>query len=395
MKTSALLIALLLILSGKALRVAASESPGHIGVYVGFEREIKSPELLRQAMKDIKAAGIDFIHCSGKEHAVYWDSQIAPRELINDRTYLEKVVRCAHEEGLKVYPVFCLATEGGDRDCNILLQRNPSWSFFYEGARRGYIDPGNPEARHYEASLAAELVAKYDVDGLSLDYSRCPNRVGYTDSGREEFLQKHHVDLAAIVGTNLAALDTEGGKKAAASAAAGARANPIWPEWRKWRVQQVNSLVRELGEAVKKAKPGLPISSYVWGYHTYIGNYEVCQDWVTWIHEGILDWINPSAYRYDDASFLQAARLNREHVPKNFPFYLTIGVRTSHGSLKNATEIRKQMNMAADAGADGLVFFTWDALRPFADELARDIKAYQRRDLTQTRGDPNNLKSGR
>jgi hypothetical protein len=44
---------------GKALRVAASESPGHIGVYVGFEREIKSPELLRQAMKQIKAAGID------------------------------------------------------------------------------------------------------------------------------------------------------------------------------------------------------------------------------------------------------------------------------------------------------------------------------------------------
>jgi uncharacterized lipoprotein YddW (UPF0748 family) len=119
----------------------------------------------------------------------------------------------------------------------------------------------------------------------------------------------------------------------------------------------------------------------MWGYHTYTGNYEVCQDWVTWIHGGILDWINPSGYRYDDASFRQAAQLNRQHVPTNFPFYITIGVTTSHGSLKNAAEIRNQMRMASEAGADGLVFFTWEALSPFAKELADDIKNYRRRDL--------------
>jgi len=374
----AVISAIALALATVAPRAAASASPGRIGVYAGFEEEIKSPETLRQAMRRIKAAGIDFIHCPGKDHAVFWDSQIAPRELIKDPTYMEKILRCAHEEGLKVYPVFCVAIEGGDTKPNVLLRRNPSWSFFYEGARRGYIDPGNPEARQYEASLAAELVAKYEVDGLSLDYARCPNRIGYTDSGRAEFLQKYKVDLATIVGDRPAALDTEGGKQAARSASATTRSNPIWPEWRKWRVQQVNNLVRELGVAVKKAKPGLPISSYVWGYHTYTGNFEVCQDWVTWIDEGILDWINPSGYRYDDASFRQAARLNRKHVPANFPFYITIGVRTSHGSLKNAAEIRKQMKMAAEAGADGLVFFTWESLRPFAEELAGDIKAYRR-----------------
>jgi uncharacterized lipoprotein YddW (UPF0748 family) len=296
---------------------------------------------------------------------------------------MEKVLQCAHEEGLKVYPVFCLATEGGEGGPNVLLQRNPSWSFVSAGVRCGYIDPGNPDARRYEAALAAELVGKYMVDGLSLDYARCPNRIGYTDSARAEFLKKYNVDLATVAGGGPAKLDTEGGKKAAGANSAAARANPIWPEWQKWRMQQVNNLVRELGVAVRKSKPGLPISSYVWGYHTYTGNYEVCQDWVTWIDEGILDWINPSGYRYDDASFRQAARLNREHVPANFPYYFTIGVSTSHGSLKDAAEIRKQMKMAAEAGADGLVFFTWKALRPFADELAADIKAYRRADVVQ------------
>ena len=365
-----------------AQKLAASESPGRIGVYVSFEKVYKSPDGLRQTMKRIKSTGIDFIHCSGKDHTIFWDSQVAPKELVKDRAYMNKVLKCAHEEGLKVYPVFCVATEGGESGPNILLQHNPSWAFYYEGARRGYIDPGNAEARHYEATLAAELVGKYNVDGLSLDYARCPNRIGYTDSGRSEFLKQHHIDLAKVIGAGEGTLDTEGGKKAAVSHST-VRAQQIWSEWRKWRVEQVNNLVRELSVAVRKAKPGLPISSYVWGYHTYTGNYEVCQDWVTWINEGVLDWINPSGYRYDDASFREAAQLNREHVPTNFPFYITIGVRTSHGSLKSAAEIRNQMNIAAEAGADGLVFFTWEALSPFANELANDIKNYRRRDLAQ------------
>ena len=355
---------------------AASESPGRIGVYARLYDEAAAPDKLRQAMKQIKSVGIDFVFPSGKGSAVYWDSRVAPEELVKDRTYMDRIIKSAHAEGLKVYPVFCVATEGGEAGLNALLKRNPSWAFFYDGARRGYIDPGNADARRYEVSLISELVSKYDVDGLSLDYCRCPNRVGYTDSGRAEFLKRQNVDLAKIVGGGAETLDTEGGKKAASSIAASARANPIWPEWRKWRIEQINTLTREIRAGVNKAKPGLPISSYVWGYHTYTGKSEACQDWVTWINEGVLNWINPSGYRYTDEAFLEAARLNREHVPKGFPFYITIGVKTSHGELKDAAEIRKQMGMARQCGADGLVFFTWEALRPFADELAGDTKSY-------------------
>ena len=377
-KANAFFIAAALALPGIVSRAAASQSPGRIGVYARLYDEAASPDKLRQAMKQIKSAGIDFIFPSGKGSVVYWDSRIAPEELVKDRTYMDRIIKSAHAEGLKVHPVFCVATEGGEAGPDAMLKRNPSWAFFYDGARRGYIDPGNADARHYEVSLIAELVSKYDVDGLSLDYCRCPNRVGYTDTGRAEFLKKHNVDLAKIVSTSPETLDTEGGKKAASAVAASARANPIWPAWRKWRAEQINTLAREIRAAVNKAKPGLPISSYVWGYHTYTNNSEVCQDWVTWINEGILDWINPSGYRYTDEAFLEAARLNREHVPKGFPFYITIGVKTSHGALKDVAEIRKQMTLARQCGADGLVFFTWESLRPFANELAGDTQSYGR-----------------
>lgn len=375
-RAAVLLAATVLILPGVRSVRAASKPPGRIGVYARLYDEAASPDKLRQAMKQIKGAGIDFIFPAAKGSVVYWDSRVAPEELVKNRDYLDRIIRCAHAEGLKVYPVFCVATEGGESGPNLLLKRNPSWAFFSDGARRGYIDPGNADARHYEVSLISELVSKHDVDGLSLDYCRCPNRVGYTDSGRAEFLKKHHVDLAQIAGAGPETLDTEGGKRATRSTAASARANPIWPEWQKWKTAQINTLAREIRAAVNQAKPGLPISSYVWGYHTYTNKSEVCQDWITWINEGVLDWINPSGYRYTDESFLEAARLNREHVPQGCPCYITIGVKTSHGALKNATEIRKQMTVARQCGADGLVFFTWEALRPFADELAADIKAY-------------------
>jgi uncharacterized lipoprotein YddW (UPF0748 family) len=377
MNRAALLVATtVLVLPALPTLGAASKTPGRIGVYARLSDEATSPEKLRETMKLMKSVGIDFIFPPGKGSAVYWDSQVAPKELVKEPGYLERVVQCAHAEGLKVYPVSCVATEGGEAAPNAVLKRNPSWAFFYDGARRGYIDPGNADARRYEVSLISEVVSKYDVDGLSLDYCRCPNRVGYTDTGRAEFLKKYNVDLAKIAGASSEALDSEGGKKAARSVTASARANPIWPEWQKWKTAQINTLAREIRAAVNQAKPGLPISSYVWGYHTYTNKSEVCQDWVTWINEGILDWINPSGYRYTDASFLEAARLNREHVPKGFPFYITIGVKTSHGALKDAAAIRKQMNVARECGADGLVFFTWEALRPFASELANDIKAY-------------------
>lgn len=375
-KASLLLIAAALALPEIACRAGASQSPGRIGVYARLYEESASPDKLREAMKHIKASGIDFIIPYGKGATVNWDSRVAPEELVTKRNYMERIVACAHAEGLKVYPQFCVCTEGGESGPNAMLKRNPSWAYFYDGARRGYIDPGNADARGYEVSLVSELVSKYDVDGLSLDYCRCPNRVGYTDTGRAEFLKQHNVDLAKIAGAGSETLDTEGGKMAATFIASKARANPIWPEWRRWRTEQINTLAREIRDAVNKAKPGLPISSYVWGYHTYTSNSEVCQDWLTWINEGVLDWINPSGYRYTDQAFLEAARLNRAHVPKGFPFYITIGVTTSHGSLKSAAEIRKQMAMSGQCGADGLVFFTWEALRPFANELAGDIKSY-------------------
>lgn len=363
---------------GCAAAVCAAESPGKMGVYVRFTEAIKSPAKLRAEMKHIKATGIDFIIPQGKGTSgkVSWDSKVAPKDMVADPNYMAMVIKYAHSVGLKVYPCFCVCPQGGESKPDAILEKNPSWAWYYQGERKGYIDPGNADARRYETALIAELVGNYDIDGLSLDYLRCPNRVGYTDTGRAAMLKAHNVDLAKIIETEVVDLDTEGGKKAVPASHSSVLQHPVWPHWKKWRMEQVNTLLSEIRATVNKTKPGLPISSYVWGYHTYTGTSEACQDWMTWIKKGWIDWINPSGYRYDDESFLKAASDNRAHVPKGFPFYITIGVYTSHGKLQDANEIRKHMKMAQDNGAEGLVFFTWEALKPFADEVSADIKAF-------------------
>jgi hypothetical protein len=131
------------------------------------------------------------------------------------------------------------------------------------------------------------------------------------------------------VGTASAATGTEDGKKAQAAINSAALKNSVWPEWKKFRTEQVNTLMSEIRSAVNKAKPGLPISSYVWGYNTYLPNYETNQDWMTWIKNGWLDWINPSGYRYNDADFIKAVDDNRSHIAKTFPFYVTIATTSS------------------------------------------------------------------
>lgn len=368
----------IIVLLGAASAAFAFESPGRMGVYVKFTDSIKSPAKLREEMKLIKATGIDFIIPSGKGTSgkVNWDSAVASKEMIADPDYMAMVVKYAHSVGLKVYPCFCVCPEGGEAKPNTVLEKNPSWAWYYNGARRGYIDPGNSDARKYEVSLISELVSNYDIDGLSLDYLRCPNRVGYTDSGRSAMLKDHKIDLATVVETEEVALDTEGGKKVVQASHSSVLEHPIWPAWKQWRIQQVNTLMGEIRTAVNKLKPGLPISSYVWGYNTYVGNSEACQDWMTWIKQGWIDWINPSGYRYNDADFIKAVDDNRSHIPKGFPFYVTIGVLTSHGRLNDADEVRKQIKMAEEHGADGLIFFTWESLKPFADDVAEGIKAF-------------------
>ena len=55
-----------------------------------------------------------------------------------------------------------------------VTRKQPSICKLYKGT--WYLDPGNPQTDNYLASIVREIVSRYDIDGIHLDYIRYPER---------------------------------------------------------------------------------------------------------------------------------------------------------------------------------------------------------------------------
>lgn len=57
--------------------------------------------------------------------------------------------------------------------------------------------------------------------------------------------------------------------------------------------------------------------------------------------------------------------------------FLAIGLATSHGKLPDVAALRNLLQVARPAQADGIIFFTWEALRGFLPEPGEAIRQGQ------------------
>ncbi|MDI6828363.1 MAG: family 10 glycosylhydrolase [Armatimonadota bacterium] len=350
------LVVLVPILSFVACAWSAGDKlSGHVGAYMSLRDG--SPESIAALVNEAADAGIEFLlpiakSTSGK---AYYKSEIIPEARPELPDMLKTVIDVAHKRGLKVYPWICVNCDGGEQPSKT-LEEHPDWCVISSnGKSGGYIDPSSQEARDFVCSIIREIVAKYDVDGINLDYVRYP-------SGRNCFCERCVKLFKEATG-----YDARDADKAEVG-------SDKWRKWRAWRMKQINLEMEQIRKAVDEIKPGLPISSYVWGVHTYGERYQTCQDWKTWIRKGWLNWINPSGYVYNMKDFTRRVAENKAAIPEGFPYFVTIGVRTSHGRLNSADEIKAQVKEAMRLGADGVVFFTLEATRSFFGKLSPFLK---------------------
>jgi uncharacterized lipoprotein YddW (UPF0748 family) len=265
---------------------------------------------------------------------------------------LKVLIEAAHARGLEVHPWVCVNADGGANPSPV-LQAHPDWCMVNsEGERVGALDPSSPEVRRHIAGVIGELARKYEIDGVSLDYVRyaTPGRFCYCDRCKTAFKEATGLDC------------TDAYKAPAYS--------QLWRQWRLWRNRQLLAEMEEIRQALGEARPGALLSTYVWGAQTYGARYDTCQDFKTWIKKGLLDWINPSGYVYDRKTFISRAKANLGATPEGFPTLITIGVRTSHGSLPTAKDVEVQIRDALELGADGVVLFTLESTRPFLKKLS-------------------------
>lgn len=330
---------------------AFAKSPGKVGAYVNFGAGFSdTPEAVKKLVDEAADAGIQFMlpMATTTSNMAMYDSKILP-PVSGGFDRLKALIEEAHKRGMTVHPWVQVNSRG-----SAILEQHPDWyQVNQNGERVGYLDPSSPEAREYVISIMREIVGKYDVDGISLDYLRYAS-----GGGRHCFCDRCKAAFKADTG-----LDCVEADKAAKGTVA-------WRKWRAWRYEQVNNEAEAIVRAIRAAKPGIQVSSYVWGAQTYGTGFQTCQDYKTWIRRGWLDWINPSGYVYDQQQFIARAAMNRKAVPAGFPMLITIGVRTSHGQCRDAEEVKRHIRDAMDAGADGVVLFTLEWTKPYLRDLA-------------------------
>ena len=214
-----------------------------------------------------------------------------------------------------------------------------------------YLDPGFPDARQLIIDGIVELLTNYDLDGIHFDDYFYPGR-DFNDSAS-----------FALYGQG--------------------------QDHRQWRINNVNSLIYGVRDAINESNPNVsfgisptgiwanansdPRGSATRGYQHYI---ELAADSLRWINEGWIDYIIPQIYwhiGFDIACYEVLLRW-WENAVRGTDVELHIGHAAwrEHESQNNFSgEILRQMQMneASDV-VQGSVFFRWRSLRgPVGDTL--------------------------
>jgi uncharacterized lipoprotein YddW (UPF0748 family)/chitodextrinase len=138
------------------------------------------------------------------------------------------------------------------------------------------LDPGHPAVEDYLITVFMDIVNRYDVDGLLLDYIRYPSTsYGYNPVAVARYNAEY-----------------------------GGTGNPGAGNttWQNWRRDQVSNLVKRLYLEIKAVKPHVKLGASVW-YSASVGNNSYFQNWDWWMQNHWMDYVSPMMYTSDNGTY--------------------------------------------------------------------------------------------
>ena len=276
------------------------------------------------------------------------------------------------------HPEWLMVPRGLDGELRSVDVRSPAyvgqlarWTRSMSDTIEGlYISPISADAREYTARVVTEIVSRYPVDGVHLDYARYPgDEFDYSSAALAEFRSTR---LAAASAIERARLD----RLAVADPAAWATALP--DSWRAFRRDRLTSLVSRLRSAVRAVRPGVIISVAVPPDPDFARDRD-SQDWRAWASAGLVDVLCPMAYATDLDEFTRA--LTQTQVASG-----RAAVWAGIGAYRlPAPATADRVRAARRTGAGGVVLFSYDSLAT-ADAQESEYFAEMRRVLLEVLG---------
>ena len=310
--------------------------------------------LIEEALDSIRDCGFTTVipYANTTSGKAYWPGTNLTMATQDEWDVLGVVAQKARQRGLKVMPALCVLSAGHDEPAGI-LESHTDWALQDKnGNPLGWISPANEDAQAWVLHLMEQLMHHIEPDGIMLDYMRYPNErdVRLDPVSEERFMQE--------------APENEDEDSAA-------------KRLQSFKETSLTHLMADIAVMVRKDFPEAKIGLYSWGPHVPF-NHPVAQCWPDWVRDNYLDVLNVSGYCYPDnygklylevfeKRLLDSASLVKK-VDGKAELTFALGVRTSHGALKNAAEIEDYLTVAQKAGFSGVAVFAWASMKNFATE---------------------------
>lgn len=226
-------------------------------------------------------------------------------------------------------------------------ERRVEW-WQQDGIEGYYLSPARPEVHAYTANVVRDLVSRYALDGVHLDYVRYPGR-GYTFGPelRTRFALEWGIDPLAVAAAGENLVSVLGPDAVAVM-------DSIYVEW---RVAHVDSAV----SAIRAVTGDLPLSAAVVA-DDVVGRREKGQDWIGWLRRDLVDFVVPMAYADTPAGIAQRLRYFHNMVGRD---RVLIGLALYDG---RDSYLGETIPLVRERGAVGFCLFSYNVLadNPFA-----------------------------
>lgn len=312
------------------------------------------PAELKIIMQKLHRAGINIVYFEALNAGfpLYQSAMLKPNPLIQGWDPLQAAAEEGHRLGMEVHAwVWCFAV--GNRRHNDLigkpsayagpvLEDNGLMSEALRGRDGGlnmdprqneyWLSPASPKGREFLINAYKEILTRYPVDGLHLDYIRYPfqtggTRMGFEPIGKDRFAQS--------TGMNLDNLD-----------------DYTLRMWIAWKTYQVSSFVQQVSEMVHQTRPEVKISAAVFPMKRESRIVSIQQDWETWVDNGWVDMLNPMSYTTDPDKLQSIYEYVSTSSQKRTLFYPGIALKHLDGST-----LVSQLEALREKGGMGSTLF--------------------------------------
>lgn len=302
-----------------------------------------------------------FLQLFGNGEA-YYPSGIAPFRITDDR-WLKEFLHEAHHRGIKVSAWINVFYSWGyspvidnkrhpinfAQDWYVADKNQKSILYYDTEALKSlniegyYLAPANPSVQIYLLKIIEEIVTRYNFDGVHLDYIRYPNgNFIYDMHLRTRFQRRYFYDPIEFASDSLRIRLGFNG------------VDDLTVKWWELISENLTEFIAQIKNKVKSIKPECLVSAAVKPDYI-IARSEFYQNWLTWVNNGIVDFVCLMAYTNNIEPIINKT-LNRVNNPANI--IIGLGLYT-----RSPETIKKQLEIIKKTPFAGFVYFSYSQVK--------------------------------